>query len=92
MAFALWEKPHAPKRKAGEESAAEEKESSDVDVPEGTNVALRRDFDAETQRMRKKYVDCENDYRTWSFLFIYLFTPFFLRPFAISTRENAQSG
>lgn len=42
------------------------KKSSEIQedeaLPEGTNVALLRDFDEATQRMRANYVDSENHY------------------------------
>ena len=65
VAFALWEAPH----KAGTETERTQKEQwnkEDGDkgdaLPEGTNVQLLHDFEAETQRMRAKYIDKEKDY------------------------------
>lgn len=65
VAFALWEAPHPPEteeEKARTEQERKEKEDKDDNLPEGTNVQLLHDYDAETQRMRAKYVDREKDY------------------------------
>ena len=65
VAFALWEMPHPPKteeEKAQKEQEKKKKGDKDDALPEGTNVQLLHDFDAETQRVRAKYVDGEKDY------------------------------
>ena len=65
VAFALWEMPHPPKTEEEEtQKKQEKKENGDKDdaLPEGTDVQLLHDFDAETQRVRAKYVDGEKDY------------------------------
>ena len=64
VAFALWEVPHKPEteeKTQGEQSQEHHIDQDDA-LPEGTNVQLLHDFDAETQRMRAKYVDKEKDY------------------------------
>lgn len=65
VAFACWESPHPPK--VEEQSTNEQqdkKEGTDEDalLPEGTNTRLMHDFKAETQRMRNRYVNSEEDY------------------------------
>ena len=59
VAFALWQKPH-PK----ETETVKDTENKDVDedYPEGTNVALKHDFDEATRLARLRYVDVEKDY------------------------------
>ena len=52
VAFALWEAPHSPEmeeEKAQKEQEKKEKCDKDDDLPDGTNVQLLHDFDAETQ-------------------------------------------
>ena len=65
VAFALWEAPHKPEteteRTQKEQGTTENDDKGDA-LPEGTNVQLLHDFEAETQRMRAKYVDKEKDY------------------------------
>ena len=65
VAFALWEAPHKPEteteRTQKEQGKKEDGDKGDA-LPEGTNVQLLHDFEAETQRMRAKYVDKEKDY------------------------------
>ena len=65
VAFALWEAPHKPETET-EKTPKEQGKKEDGDkgdaLPKGTNVELLHDFEAETQRMRAKYVDKEKDY------------------------------
>ncbi len=65
VAFALWEMPH-PHETEEEKSRREQRKKEDGDkddaLPEGTNLQLLHDFEAETQKMRAKYVDTEKDY------------------------------
>ena len=46
VAFALWEAPHPPET---EEEETKDKGDKDDHLPEGTNVRLLHDFDAETR-------------------------------------------
>lgn len=64
VAFALWEVPHPPETEDKTKTEQEKKENGDKDdkLPEGTKVQLLHDFEAETQRVRAKYVDREKDY------------------------------
>ena len=65
VAFALWEAPHKPEtvNERAEKELGEKDVSNKGDaLPDGTNVQLFHDFNAETQRMRAKYVDKEKDY------------------------------
>lgn len=68
VAFALWEAPHPPEteeekaKKEQEKKEKKEKGETEYEVPEGTKVQLLHDFDAETERMRAKYVDRGKDY------------------------------
>ena len=65
VAFAIWEKPRPFKsegQKTKQQHDEKEKKSNDEDLPEGTNVALLHDLDAQTARMRGKYVNREEDY------------------------------
>ena len=65
VAFALWESPHPPKAeedKAEEEQNKKEEGDRDALIPEGTSTTLMHDFEAETQRLRNKYVNSEEDY------------------------------
>ncbi|KAF6237437.1 hypothetical protein HO173_004327 [Letharia columbiana] len=65
VAFALWEAPHPPEteeEKAKKEQEKKENGDKDDKLPKGTKAQLLHDFDAETQRMRAKYVDREKDY------------------------------
>ena len=65
VAFAIWEKPHPSKteeQKAKQQQDGEEKKSNNDELPEGTNAALLHDLDAQTARMRGKYVNREEDY------------------------------
>ena len=65
VAFALWEAPHKPEieteRTQKEQEIKEDGDKGEA-LPEGTNVRLLHDFEAETQRMRAKYCDKEKDY------------------------------
>lgn len=65
VAFALWEAPHKPETET-ERTQKQQRTKEDGDkgetLPEGTNVQLLHDFEAETQRMRAKYCDKEKDY------------------------------
>ena len=65
VAFALWEAPHKleteTERTQKEQGTKENDDKGDA-LPEGTNVQLLHDFEAETQKMRAKYVDKEKDY------------------------------
>ena len=52
VAFALWEAPHLPvteEENAQKEHEKTEKGDKDDELPEGTNVQLLHDFDAETR-------------------------------------------
>ena len=52
VAFALWEAPHSTELEeemAQKEQEKKEKGDKDDDLPEGTNVQLLHDFEAETQ-------------------------------------------
>lgn len=65
VAFALWEMPH--KLDVEEENTQKEPDKKRAQgeggaLPEGTKVQLLHDFEAETERMRAKYVDNEKDY------------------------------
>ena len=65
VAFALWEAPHRPEteeEKAKKEQEKKEKGDKGAELPEGTNVRLMHDYDAEVERMRAKYVDREKDH------------------------------
>ena len=65
VAFALWEAPHKPETETeGTQKEQGKKEDGDKGdaLPEGANVQLLHDFEAETQRMRAKYIDKEKDY------------------------------
>ena len=65
VAFAIWEKPYPFKtdeEKAKQHQDGKEKRSNDEELPEGTNAALLHDLDAQTARMRGKYVNREEDY------------------------------
>ena len=65
VAFALWEAPHSPETdKGGALEEQEKKQKSDThdSLPEGTKDQLMHEFEAETQKMRDKYVDNEKDY------------------------------
>ena len=65
VAFAIWEKPHPSKteeQKAKQQQDRKEKTSDNDGLPEGANAALLHDFDAQTARMRGKYVNSEEDY------------------------------
>ena len=64
VAFALWEAPHKPETETERTQKEGQREDGDKDdaLPEGTNIQLLHDFEAETQRMRAKYVDKERDY------------------------------
>ena len=65
VAFALWESPHLPKteeQRAKEEHDKRERGSQYESLPEGTNIILLNEFEAETARMRSKYVNSEEDY------------------------------
>ena len=65
VAFALWEAPHSletEEEKRQKEQEKKEDGAKDDALPEGTNHQLFHDFDAETQRIRAKYVRGEKDY------------------------------
>lgn len=65
VAFALWEVPHPPEteeEKTKREQEKKQKGDKDDKLPEGTKVQLLHDFEAETERVRSKYVDRERDY------------------------------
>lgn len=65
VALAIWEEPHPPRteeQKAKQQQGGTEKKNNAEDLPEGTNAALLHDFDAQTTRMRGKYVNREEDY------------------------------
>ena len=65
VAFAIWEKPYpsmTEEEKAKQQQDGKEKNSNDDELPEGTNAALLHDLDAQTARMRGKYVNREEDY------------------------------
>lgn len=68
VAYALWQVPtpagsvEEEGREEEERKQAEEKHKKDERLPEGTNVPLMEDFNAETDKMRKKYVDRSQDY------------------------------
>ena len=65
VALAIWEKPHPSKseeQKAEQQHDGKEKKNNDEDLPEGTNAALLHDLDAQTARMRGKYVNREEAY------------------------------
>ena len=65
VAFAIWEKPYPSKtedQEAKQQQAGKEKKINDDELPEGTNAALLHDLDAQTARMRGKYVNREEDY------------------------------
>ena len=65
VAFAIWEKPYSSKtedQEAKQQQAGKEKKINDDELPEGTNSALLHDLDAQTARMRGKYVNREEDY------------------------------
>ena len=67
VAFAIWGKPHPSKtegQKAKQQQDGMEKKSDNDELPEGTNAALLHDLDAQTARMRGKYVNREEDYGT----------------------------
>ena len=66
VSYALWQRPYP--RKTQEEHDSQEavpkegKTGVDEMLPEGTNVPLMNDFDQETMKMRRKYVDTNQDY------------------------------
>ena len=65
VAFAIWEKPYSSmteEEKAKQQQYGKEKESNDDELPEGTNAALLHDLDAQTAKMRGKYVNREEDH------------------------------
>ena len=64
VAFAIWEKPYPSEteEKKAKKQDGQEKKSNDDELPEGTNAALLHDLDAQTARMRGKYVNREEDY------------------------------
>ncbi|KAK0509042.1 hypothetical protein JMJ35_008413 [Cladonia borealis] len=65
VAFAIWEKPYSfmtQEQKAKQQQDGREMRSNDNDLPKGTNAALLHDLDAQTARMRAKYVNREEDY------------------------------
>ena len=70
VAYALWESPHPSDMEEEEQphhhQENENKENSDnkeAALPPGTNERLFHDFEAETQRMRTKYVNKQKDHR-----------------------------
>lgn len=70
VAFALWEVPHPPEteeEKTKREQEKKQKGDKDDKLPEGTKVQLLHDFEAETERVRSKYVDRERDYSEQNF-------------------------
>ena len=65
VAVAIWEKPDPSKTEeqtAQQQQDGKEKKVNDEKLPEGTNAALLHDLDAQTARMRGKYVNREEDY------------------------------
>lgn len=65
VAFALWEMPHkldVEEVNTQKEQGKEENRGESDALPEGTEVQLLHDFEAETQRMRAQYVDKERNY------------------------------
>lgn len=65
VAFALWEMPHkldVEKENTQKEQEKKGDRGEGDALPEGTKVKLLHDFEAETQKMRAKYVDNEKDY------------------------------
>ncbi len=65
VAFAIWIKPHPSKteeQKAEQQQDRKEKEINNNELPEGTNAALLHALNAETARVRGKYVNSEEDY------------------------------
>ena len=65
VALAIWEKPHPSKteeQKAKQQQVGKQKGDDHGELPEGTNAALLHDLDAQTARMRGKYVNSKEDY------------------------------
>ena len=64
VAYALWESPHPSGTEEKPQKEKEETANGDAGdvLPEGTNVELFHDFEAETERMRLKYVNSDKDY------------------------------
>lgn len=63
-AYASWQIP-SPKPQAEEKirpNGEQNLHGGDEEMPEGTNKGLLKDFNAETDRMRAKYVDSGKDY------------------------------
>ncbi|KAL6714037.1 hypothetical protein ACLMJK_008531 [Lecanora helva] len=65
VSFALWQKPHASTGNEEQDAQKSVKNGEETDIdalPEGTNVALKKDFDEATLQMRRKYVNMGKDY------------------------------